>query len=122
MSYPAPNQLIAACPRCHAAARMLPIVFGLPMPELVAAADRGEVALGGCLMTGEDPTHRCAACGADVLLDPDPALACAACGRLLIDDPEDDPVGESGLPLCGECNRARNFDADLEVLDDDGAW
>jgi hypothetical protein len=40
--------------------------------------------------------------------------ACASCGRPLGADPDDDPAGESGLPLCGECNGARNFDA-LEV-------
>jgi hypothetical protein len=38
-------------------------------------------------------------------------LVCVGCGRPLGGDPEDDPVGESGMPLCGECNRARNFDA-----------
>ncbi|MBA2382773.1 MAG: hypothetical protein H0V73_11740, partial [Chloroflexi bacterium] len=40
---------------------------------------------------------------------------CASCGTGLIDDPDDDPLGERGLPLCGECNRARNFDADEEA-------
>ncbi len=97
---------------------MLPIVFGYPMPATIAAADRGEIALGGCVVSGEDPTHHCAACDEDVILDADPPLECASCGRPLIDDAEDDPVGESGLPLCGECNRARNFDAieEFELL------
>jgi hypothetical protein len=38
-------------------------------------------------------------------------VECVACGRPLTDDPDDDPIGEAGLPLCGACNRARNFDA-----------
>jgi hypothetical protein len=51
-------------------------------------------------------------------------LRCQACGRALGGDPEDDPMGENGQPLCGECNRARNFDVELEELseDDDNLW
>ena len=41
---------------------------------------------------------------------PDPTLRCATCGTPLGDDPEDEPDGDAGLPICGECNRARNFD------------
>ena len=42
----------------------------------------------------------------------DPTLRCATCGTPLGDDPEDEPDGDAGLPICGECNRARNFDLD----------
>ncbi|MBA2719832.1 MAG: hypothetical protein H0U52_11425 [Chloroflexi bacterium] len=63
------DQRFAICPRCGAWAAMRPIVFGYPSPELMAAADRGSVALGGCVMHGEDPTHQCTACGQDVILD-----------------------------------------------------
>ena len=107
---------------------MLPIIFGYPMAELVEAAKRGEVALGGCVVSSEDPTHHCSACGQDVILDADGPLTfaacghhvilvvdgpltCAACGRPLLDDPEDDPVGEAGRPICGDCNRAGSFAA-----------
>ena len=43
----------------------MPIVYGLPAPELFESADRGEVVLGGCVVgfPGEDPTHACKACG-----------------------------------------------------------
>jgi hypothetical protein len=101
---------------------MLPIVFGYPMPETFAAAERGEIVLGGCVVWGEDPTHRCGSCGIDVILDLDPPLACTTCGRPLLDDPEDDPIGAAGSPLCGDCNRARNFDAieELEWLAGEG--
>jgi hypothetical protein len=37
-------------------------------------------------------------------------LACATCGRILGNDREDEPTGDAGRPICGECNRARNFD------------
>jgi len=42
--------------------------------------------------------------------EPVPLLFCATCGELLGDDPEDEPDGDAGQPICGECNRARNFD------------
>jgi len=51
-------------------------------------------------------------------LDLDVALppACASCGRLLLGlDPEDEPDGDAGQPICGECNRERNFAAIEEV-------
>lgn len=35
---------------------------------------------------------------------------CATCGRQLGSDPEDEVDGDAELPICGECNRARNFD------------
>lgn len=42
-------------------------------------------------------------------------LTCVGCGARLGLDPEDEPAGEGhGRPICGECNRARNFDALLE--------
>jgi hypothetical protein len=61
---------------------------------------------------------------AEVLDDPNQPLECATCGRALDGDPEDDPLGENGLPMCGLCNRGRNFDAQLEELieEDDNSW
>ncbi len=49
-----------------------------------------------------------------VVVDP---LCCVDCGRPLLGDPEDDPTGEGAQPICGECNRARNMDAELEYED-----
>lgn len=41
----------------------------------------------------------------------EPPLWCATCGTELVGvDPEDEADGDAGLPICGECNRARNFD------------
>jgi predicted amidophosphoribosyltransferase len=87
---------------------MVPIVFGYPSFETARAADRGEVALGGCVIHGEDPTHVCTACSQEVIVDD--SDTCASCGRELDSDPEDDPTDPGG-PICGDCNRARNFDA-----------
>ncbi|MDP9442279.1 MAG: uracil-DNA glycosylase [Actinomycetota bacterium] len=46
------------CPTCRSAG--VPIVYGVPGPELTSAAERGEVLIGGCVITGDDPTHGCA--------------------------------------------------------------
>ena len=43
---------------------------------------------------------------------------CERCGTPLRDDPDDDPVGgPGGSPLCGECVRNRDMEADLSMLD-----
>lgn len=49
---------------------MLPIVFGLPSFTMFEAAERGEFVLGGCVVELASPTHRCSACGEDVILEP----------------------------------------------------
>ena len=48
----------------------------------------------------------------------DPIVVCASCGWPLIADPEDEPTGDAGLPICGECNRSRNVAAieEFELL------
>lgn len=48
-----------ACPRCSTVAP-LEIIYGLPDFELFEQAERGAVALGGCLIIdGETPAWRC---------------------------------------------------------------
>lgn len=43
----------------------------------------------------------------------DGAVRCATCGRALEgDDPDEDPTGDDGRPICGECDRERNFFVD----------
>jgi hypothetical protein len=39
------------------------IVYGLPSLDLAEAAERGEVALGGCVIGDDDPNLQCRACG-----------------------------------------------------------
>ena len=36
-------------------------------------------------------------------------LRCASCGRALTGDPDEDPTGDAGQPICGECARERDF-------------
>ena len=51
-------------------------------------------------------------------LEKDAMELCGNCGTPLDDDPDDDPMGgPDGQPLCGECDRNRNFAADVETLD-----
>lgn len=46
-----------ACPTCGS--KGILIVYGMPSPELFEAAERNNVVLGGCVITGDDPTHEC---------------------------------------------------------------
>jgi hypothetical protein len=36
-------------------------------------------------------------------------LTCATCDRALDGDPDEDPTGNAGRPICGECARERDF-------------
>lgn len=61
------------CPTCNAA-KLIPIVYGLPGGELMEQSDRGEIELGGCVVTQiidhngirtNDPELHCPACGSN---------------------------------------------------------
>ena len=54
--------------------------------------------------------------GATPRLDRVP-LRCVSCGAVLSGDPDEDPTGNAGEPICGECARNRDFDADLQLID-----
>ena len=58
------------CPTCNAA-KLIPIVYGLPGRELIEQSDRGEIELGGCVVTqiidpngirNNDPELHCPTC------------------------------------------------------------
>jgi hypothetical protein len=49
------------CPQCGG--RAIPIAYGLPGPELIKVAERGDVHIGGCL-PGTVSWH-CTGCGHD---------------------------------------------------------
>ena len=49
------------CPECGAT-EVVPIVYGLPGPDLVESAENEEVVLGGCLIGGTQPQWRCVEC------------------------------------------------------------
>ena len=50
------------CPACGSRST-IPILYGLPLDEACDAAKRGEIALGGCLVWPDQPTHSCTSCG-----------------------------------------------------------
>ena len=43
-----------ACPKCRSA-NVVAILYGYPDPEAMSAAERGEIELGGCCVTDDDP-------------------------------------------------------------------
>ena len=49
------------CPKCGGAAR--PIMYGFPSPAMFGAAERGEIALGGCTLDPSNPVWECRSCG-----------------------------------------------------------
>lgn len=40
------------CPKCGG--KVVPIVYGMPLPEMEEKADRGEVILGGCCIAVDE--------------------------------------------------------------------
>ncbi len=50
------------CPVCGSD-QVVPIVYGLPSWELGQAAERGEIVLGGCIITDHAPKWHCLDCG-----------------------------------------------------------
>lgn len=53
------------CPYCGSP-RVIPIMYGLPLPDLVAAEERGELILAGCVVDVDSPAFHCRACGRDL--------------------------------------------------------
>ena len=51
-----------ACPRCHSD-EVIPIVYGMPAPDVVEESRAGRVALGGHVLGPEAPDWHCVACG-----------------------------------------------------------
>jgi hypothetical protein len=54
----------AICPSCGSG-QSVQIVYGLPSFRLFKASERGEVAIGGCIVgrEGGDPDRQCRDCG-----------------------------------------------------------
>ena len=53
----------STCPTCGSD-RVVPVVYGMPGFELGEAADRGELVLGGCLISEDNPDLACLSCDA----------------------------------------------------------
>lgn len=58
-----------ACPRCGSAS--LEIAYGLPSPDLFEASDRGEVVLGGCMVTDDDDEFQCVGLDCGITFSPE---------------------------------------------------
>lgn len=61
---PAPQSqsLETVCPKCHNNESVVPIVYGYPDDSLLKDQEEGKVALGGCVITGNDPQWFCKSC------------------------------------------------------------
>lgn len=49
------------CPKCGA--KTVPILYGEPTPDAFQAAERGELVLGGCVVSDDSPSRTCTTCG-----------------------------------------------------------
>ena len=49
------------CPNCGGD-ETIPIIYGLPLPSMGEKERRGEVLLGGCIVSGNDPEWYCKVC------------------------------------------------------------
>jgi hypothetical protein len=56
------------CPNCRAQT-LVHLVYGYPGPVTMMEADEGRIALGGCLVTDDDPRYRCQSCRSDIWRD-----------------------------------------------------
>lgn len=56
------NRPPPSCPRCRTR-NAVPILYGLPVPEMEEESRKGEVMLGGCMIYSDDPDWHCRHCG-----------------------------------------------------------
>lgn len=66
-----------ACPACGSEA-VIPIIYGMPGMELARAKERGEIALGGCVVSPDMPHWKCRMCEAEFNLRAAPRHAPSA--------------------------------------------
>lgn len=52
------------CPYCGK--DLIPIIFGYPDPEAIKKSEEGEIILGGCCVSEDDPTHYCKYCKKEI--------------------------------------------------------
>ena len=55
------KKMPGACPSCGST-QTARIGYGYPSDEMIAAAERGEVAIGGCIVSDNDPKYSCREC------------------------------------------------------------
>ena len=62
IDYPPPcpyDSEAKACPICNKRDKVIPIIYGLPGNKLMTQAKNGKVRLGGCIVSGCDPSKYC---------------------------------------------------------------
>lgn len=59
------NQKPARCPECGSR-RIVDILYGYPALELLEAAGREEIVLGGCVIDDDMPQWQCVACDTQI--------------------------------------------------------
>jgi hypothetical protein len=57
------REFVPVCPQCGSGGHSIPIRYGYPAEETLAKARAGEVYLGGCNVSGNDPGWYCTMCG-----------------------------------------------------------
>jgi hypothetical protein len=82
MSEPVGVQVGRVCPRCGRE-DSVPLRWGLPGLEDLRLAERGLIALGGCLLPGEEPVLTCRSCGLEWGREGDPTADEQALADLL---------------------------------------
>ena len=55
------------CPKCNN--NLIEIIYGMPSSELFEAEERGEVMLGGCCISDDNPKYHCKNCDIDFSRD-----------------------------------------------------
>ena len=61
-----PFNIRSKCPSCGERS-LVNLVYGFPGDVLWGEAEAGKVALGGCVITGDDARYRCQNCHSDIL-------------------------------------------------------
>jgi hypothetical protein len=57
------------CEQCGSR-RIADIIYGLPVEIDLRAIEAGSIVMGGCILRGDDPQWRCAACNAAIHVSP----------------------------------------------------
>lgn len=50
------------CPVCHQQDEVIPVSYGYPLPTGIERANKGEIYLGGCMVSDCDPLWHCRRC------------------------------------------------------------
>lgn len=61
------------CPNCNSD-KVVCVVYGYPSSELMEAAMKGEVVLGGCIVADDNPSHKCLNCSSLIYKNSDKLL------------------------------------------------